>query len=78
MVDTGSGIPAEKLSEIFQPFYTTKTNGMGMGLSIARTIVEAHDGQLSAESHVGQGTLFRVRIPLAAQKRLGKFKRDAG
>jgi signal transduction histidine kinase len=65
VADTGLGIPAEKLSEIFEPFYTTKTSGMGMGLSIARTIVEAHNGQLSAESH-GQGSVFRVRLPLAA------------
>jgi signal transduction histidine kinase len=66
VADTGSGIPAGKLSEIFEPFYTTKTNGMGMGLSIARTIVEAHNGQLSAESHAGQGSVFRVKLPLAA------------
>jgi len=66
VADSGSGIPAEKLSEIFEPFYTTKANGMGMGLSIARTIVEAHNGQLSAESQAGQGSVFRVKLPLAA------------
>src|SRR4029077_20597294 len=47
--DTGPGIPPDTLKEIFDPFFSTKEKGMGMGLSIARTIVEAHGGQLTAE-----------------------------
>jgi signal transduction histidine kinase len=65
IVDSGPGIPADKLGEVFEPFYTTKPSGMGMGLSIARTIVEAHDGQISVENHKGRGALFRIRLPLA-------------
>jgi C4-dicarboxylate-specific signal transduction histidine kinase len=46
--DRGAGIPPEKLKDVFEPFFTSKAEGMGMGLSIARTIVEAHNGQVSA------------------------------
>ena len=64
--DVGPGIPVEKLKEVFEPFFTTKAQGMGLGLSIARTIVEAHGGQLSAENQAGRGAAFRIRLPLAA------------
>jgi signal transduction histidine kinase len=64
--DAGPGIPVDKLKEVFEPFFTTKPQGMGMGLSIARTIVEAHGGQISAENHAGRGAAFRIRLPLAA------------
>jgi len=63
--DAGPGIPADKVREVFEPFYTTKPNGMGMGLSIARTIIEAHNGEIAAENRAGQGALFRIRLPLA-------------
>jgi hypothetical protein len=48
--DGGSGIPEDKLKEVFEPFFTSKAEGMGMGLSIARTIIEAHNGQISAKN----------------------------
>jgi signal transduction histidine kinase len=64
--DVGPGIPVDKLKEVFEPFFSTKPQGMGMGLSIARTIVEAHGGQLSAENQAGRGAVFRIRLPLAA------------
>ncbi len=64
--DSGTGIPQDKQKQIFEPFFSTKPQGMGMGLSIARTIVEAHRGQLSAENHQGGGAVFRVRLPIAA------------
>jgi signal transduction histidine kinase len=64
--DSGPGIPKEQRKQIFEPFFTTKTQGMGMGLSIARTIIEAHQGQLSSENHAGGGAVFRVRLPIAA------------
>jgi signal transduction histidine kinase len=64
--DVGPGIPVEKLKEVFEPFFTTKPQGMGMGLSIAQTIVEAHGGQLSAENRAARGASLRMRLPLAA------------
>jgi len=66
--DVGPGIPVDQLKEVFEPFFTTKPKGMGMGLSIARTIVEAHGGQLSAENLVGRGAAFHMRLPLSEPK----------
>ena len=62
--DRGPGIPEDKLEAVFGPFYTSKAEGMGMGLSIARTIIEAHGGQISARSRIHGGASFRVRLPL--------------
>lgn len=65
IVDSGPGILAGKFGEVFEPFYSTKPNGMGMGLSIARTIVDMHGGRITAENNVEQGALFRINLPLA-------------
>jgi signal transduction histidine kinase len=62
--DLGPGIPEDRLKEIFQPFFTSKPEGMGMGLSIARSIIEAHDGQISARNRDHGGASFRIRLPL--------------
>jgi signal transduction histidine kinase len=62
--DRGPGIPEEKLKEIFEPFFTSKVQGMGMGLSIARTIIEAHHGQIWAKNRDHGGASVRIRIPL--------------
>jgi signal transduction histidine kinase len=64
--DAGPGVPPEKLKDVFEPFFTTKPQGMGMGLSIARTIVEAHGGQLVAENGRSGGATFLIRLPLAS------------
>ena len=64
--DTGPGIPSEKIKEVFEPFFTTKAHGMGLGLSIARTIVVAHNGQIWAENKAGGGAVFRISLPLSA------------
>jgi signal transduction histidine kinase len=63
--DSGPGILLDDVSCVFEPFFTTKEQGMGMGLSIARTIVEAHGGRIWAENQAGGGAVFRVRLPLA-------------
>ena len=63
--DRGPGIPADKLKDVFEPFFTTKAEGMGMGLSISRTIVEAHDGLINAKNRDNGGTSLLIRLPLA-------------
>jgi signal transduction histidine kinase len=63
--DAGGGIPPSQLPLIFEPFYSTKERGLGMGLPISRSIVEAHGGQLRAESPPGQGALLRCVLPTA-------------
>lgn len=62
--DTGSGIAPEHLERIFQPFFTTKAHGIGLGLPITRRLVEDHGGQLCVESHLGYGSTFSVCLPL--------------
>jgi len=61
--DTGRGIAPQHLSNIFRPFYTTKGNGTGLGLSLARRIVEEHHGRIEVSSVVGQGSKFTVLLP---------------
>ena len=61
--DFGPGIPEEQLKQVFDPFFTTKRDGMGMGLSLARTIIEAHDGTIWAENGPVGGGTFRFRLP---------------
>ncbi|MBE7196794.1 MAG: PAS domain-containing sensor histidine kinase, partial [Parafilimonas terrae] len=60
--DTGSGIAPEVAAQLFQPFVTTKANGMGVGLSICRTIVEAHGGKIQAGPGPDGGTTFRFTL----------------
>jgi PAS domain S-box-containing protein len=61
--DSGPGLDGDNLERIFKPFYTSKSEGMGMGLSISRSIVESHGGRLWAEPHVGGGVAFVVTLP---------------
>jgi two-component system sensor kinase FixL len=63
--DTGSGIAPEILPQLFQPFITSKPHGMGVGLSISRTIAESHGGRLWAEPGLGGGTVFHLTLRLA-------------
>jgi C4-dicarboxylate-specific signal transduction histidine kinase len=65
VVDRGAGIPGADLAHIFDPFYTTKERGMGLGLSICRNIVAAHDGQLWAENNPDVGASVHLRLPQA-------------
>jgi signal transduction histidine kinase len=64
--DSGPGIPPDKLNQVFDPFFTTKDQGMGIGLSIARTIILAHKGRIWAENQSGGGAAFHFTLPLAA------------
>ena len=71
--DTGCGIPPETLRRIFEPFFTTKTadshgqGGTGLGLSLARDVIESHHGRIRVESAMGQGTTFTLKLPLAKE-----------
>jgi PAS domain S-box-containing protein len=66
--DTGRGIPAEGLGKVFESFYTTKEHGMGLGLAIARSIIELHDGRIWARSEPGGGATFSFSLPAVAQQ----------
>jgi len=61
--DSGPGIDPERLERLFEPFYTTKSSGMGMGLSICRSIIDAHGGRLWADAIEPSGTVFRFTVP---------------
>jgi len=63
--DNGPGIPEAQLPKLFEPFYTTKATGMGMGLPVSTTIIEAHKGKLTAETRPDGGTCFRFTLQTA-------------
>jgi signal transduction histidine kinase len=69
--DSGPGIDPENADRIFHPFFTTKSQGMGMGLSICRSIIEAHDGYLSARSAAPRGSVFQISLPAGDVARAG-------
>jgi two-component system sensor histidine kinase DctS len=64
VADCGQGISPEVAQQLFQPFFTTKLEGMGLGLSLCRTVVEQHGGILEFERREPQGTIFRFSLPL--------------
>ena len=63
--DNGRGIELKDIDRIFDAFFTTKSNGMGMGLAICRSIIEANGGTLSASPGVAQGSIFHIILPVA-------------
>jgi signal transduction histidine kinase len=63
LIDTGKGMTPDVLAKAFQPFFSARPGGTGLGLAIVRKIVEAHGGSISAESEVGRGTKFTIRLP---------------
>ena len=66
--DTGTGIDKEIIAKIFDPFFTTKDDGSGLGLAITHGIVEQHNGSIEADSKLGHGTTFTIKLPLARDK----------
>ncbi|MFA5206770.1 MAG: ATP-binding protein, partial [Lentisphaeria bacterium] len=63
VADTGCGIPPEALDKLFDPFYSTKSTGRGLGLSMALGIVRTHDGAIEVTSEPGRGSVFRIYLP---------------
>jgi signal transduction histidine kinase len=72
VADTGAGIPADVLPRVFDPYFTTRTDGLGLGLTIARRIVEAHGGAIELDSQAGRGTRVRLRLPAAPRHPQGE------
>jgi two-component system sensor kinase FixL len=70
VADTGHGVPDDLIGQLFQPFISTKAQGMGLGLSICRTIIEAHGGHLTVQSIAGEGTIFKFTLPRASKEML--------
>jgi PAS domain S-box-containing protein len=70
VIDRGPGIPEAQRPSLFQPFYSTKSEGMGMGLNICRSIVEFHHGRLTVEGNPEGGSIFRFTLPLAGEQTL--------
>ncbi|MEE8377823.1 MAG: ATP-binding protein, partial [Candidatus Aminicenantaceae bacterium] len=68
VTDDGKGINKDQLSQIFQPFFTTKSKGTGLGLSICKKIISAHSGTLGVESEEGKGTTFTILLPVVESK----------
>jgi signal transduction histidine kinase len=64
--DNGKGIPSDRLTRIFEPFYTTKApgRGTGLGLSVSHRIVKQHGGRINVESQIGAGSVFNVALPI--------------
>ena len=62
--DTGAGIPEENLGRLFEPLFTSKAKGIGLGLALSKTLVEGHGGTIEVESQVGKGSTFTVKLPL--------------
>ena len=64
LIDTGSGVDDNTVLHMFEPFYSTKDGGSGLGLPTARKIIEAHGGRISVQSEVGRGTKFVLEFPV--------------
>ena len=72
--DSGPGIDPEQLDRVFEPFYTTKTSGVGMGLSICRSIIGAHGGRLWVDANQFGGTVFQFTLPAAQEELMNSLR----
>jgi signal transduction histidine kinase len=72
VIDRGAGIDAKHIESIFNPFYTTKSAGVGLGLAIVSKIVDEHGGSISVESEPGEGSVFRVYLPFRESQKEGQ------
>jgi signal transduction histidine kinase len=68
VIDTGVGISSEGMARLFQPLFTTKARGIGLGLTVCKNLTEANGGRIEVESHLGEGTTFTVVLPVAEEK----------
>ena len=64
VLDSGCGIPSDQLSKVFEPFFSTKAKGTGLGLAVSYGIVRSHNGDIAISSEPGKGTRFTIEIPL--------------
>lgn len=69
VADTGDGIPGESLDKIFDPLFTTKAEGIGLGLAVCKAIIDRHEGNIEVKSKVGKGTTFNVKLPLNREQK---------
>ena len=66
ITDTGAGIPQESVNRIFEPLFTTRAKGIGLGLAVSKSIIDRHGGQVEVKSKAGKGTTFNIKLPLKA------------
>jgi signal transduction histidine kinase len=69
LTDTGEGIPEENLEKLFEPLFTTKARGIGLGLALTKTMVEGHGGSIEVASEVGKGSIFTVKLPVSGEEK---------
>ena len=65
ITDSGEGIPPEHMKKLFQPLFTTKTRGIGLGLTVCKNLTEANSGRIEVESELGKGTTITITLPIA-------------
>jgi len=70
VADTGCGIPGESVDKIFDPLFTTKAKGIGLGLAVCKAIIDRHEGNIEVKSKVGKGTTFNVKLPLKREQNI--------
>ncbi len=70
--DSGIGIPEQDLGKVFEPLYTNKAKGIGLGLTLAQSIVAAHQGTIEIKSQLGHGTTVTIKLPMGVRKGDGK------